>query len=348
MTQLGYFGKTKHRGDFVRFNLPKAFFTVMDDWLQGVMTLGETTHESEWSARYHASVGYRFQISADIAGEYGWFGVLLPSADKVGRRFPFCIAASLPEENTGLWTQPLESGIFREIEMLASRILGDDYEFDHVQNDMEILAGTLSETLEQGATRTLESPDTISDDFTLRFAAPEILQSAEGALAMFESLLKHAYCNYSIWVPCNASDSSQVLISSGLPADKDALALFDQQWSASTASHLTLSTTLAVATSPEPAEITQKMPKVEDPAPVAGEQVSTVTDEEWTALEQTNRPDGPVQPITEPASPSSEHEVVPPTEPTEPTDTSDSITTPVPKIEPLELDEDSTTTAPWD
>jgi len=218
MTQLGYFGKTIHRGDFVRFNLPKSFFTVMDDWLQSTMTQGDAKHGEDWPSRYQNASGYRFQLSSNVAGESGWFGVLAPSTDKVGRRFPFCIAASLPEQNIAPWGQSAFDEAFAAMESLLLRIREDDYDFGAAQDDIGTLASTITVALTQTATRTLELPAVgNTDTFSVMASSPDVIRTTSGALALLDALLTQAYFNYSIWTPLGGNATGHVLLTSGLP-----------------------------------------------------------------------------------------------------------------------------------
>jgi type VI secretion system protein ImpM len=87
--RVGFFGKLPSRGDFVRAGLSRVLITAWDGWLQEVM---QTSHEAFVAARRGAPV-WRFAFGAGVCGPRTACGLLLPSADRVGRVFPLLIAA---------------------------------------------------------------------------------------------------------------------------------------------------------------------------------------------------------------------------------------------------------------
>ena len=82
-TQPGLFGKLPAHGDFVRRNLPRSFVSPWDRWLsEGV----RATPDATWTA-------WRFHLAAGRCGPAAVAGVIVPSSDSVGRRFPMTLAA---------------------------------------------------------------------------------------------------------------------------------------------------------------------------------------------------------------------------------------------------------------
>ena len=134
--QFGYYGKTIHRGDFVRFNLPQIFVSVLDDWLQTTLLEGETQHGESWKAVYANSNAYRFGLSAGIAGESAWIGVMQPSTDKVGRRFPFIMALGLPPGISPVTHGAALEPVYASIEAFTRDSMQTGFEFDSLQASM--------------------------------------------------------------------------------------------------------------------------------------------------------------------------------------------------------------------
>lgn len=81
----GYFGKIPATGDFVGRRLPAGFVRVWDRWV--VRNLTPLVAEGIWPDH----VGLRFLIGPAASGPMA--GVVLPSADRVGRRFPLTVAS---------------------------------------------------------------------------------------------------------------------------------------------------------------------------------------------------------------------------------------------------------------
>jgi type VI secretion system protein ImpM len=139
VNQLGYYGKTPHHGDFVRFNLPQSFIKVWDDWLQQIMINGESQSQS-WPTQYAQAPAYRFVLSGGIAGNTPWIGILKTSQDKEGRRFPFCLALSLPEHELPCVSVSTKALWFDEAEALLTRVAAREYNFDDLQGELALLA----------------------------------------------------------------------------------------------------------------------------------------------------------------------------------------------------------------
>lgn len=84
----GFFGKLPARGDFVRAGLPRDFVTIWDRWLSGVLPGALEATGDGW---LQAPV-WRFCLAPGVCGADPVVGLLLPSIDKVGRRFPLTFA----------------------------------------------------------------------------------------------------------------------------------------------------------------------------------------------------------------------------------------------------------------
>lgn len=95
----GFFGKLPAAGDFVSRGLPESFVRRWDVFC--------TRHLLQPLAAARAAGGVaalRFLVGADEGGPLGGplGGVVVASADRVGRRFPLTVAASLPEPTAEL------------------------------------------------------------------------------------------------------------------------------------------------------------------------------------------------------------------------------------------------------
>lgn len=95
---LGFFGKLPAHGDFVERDLPQEFVVQWDQWLQTGIQGSQDVLGERWSELYQSAPPWHFAISKNVCGELGWTGVMAPSLDRVGRRFPVTLAAELPED----------------------------------------------------------------------------------------------------------------------------------------------------------------------------------------------------------------------------------------------------------
>jgi type VI secretion system protein ImpM len=90
---LSVYGKHPAKGDFVEYGLADGLKPVVEGWLDAV--LAETRHAlgDAWDRAWPVAPALRFWLGEAIWGE-PVCGVLMTSADRVGRRFPLVIFAS--------------------------------------------------------------------------------------------------------------------------------------------------------------------------------------------------------------------------------------------------------------
>ncbi|NKC34566.1 type VI secretion system-associated protein TagF [Falsiroseomonas selenitidurans] len=98
----GLHGKLPAHGDFVRRALPEDFCRPWDAWLQASLEAArEALGEAGLAASWAAAPAWRFLLPAGACGPGRVAGVIRPSVDLVGRRFPLTLAASLAAEDPG-------------------------------------------------------------------------------------------------------------------------------------------------------------------------------------------------------------------------------------------------------
>lgn len=93
----GVFGKLPAHGDFVRRGLPQSFIGPWDAWLQAGIGVARGTLGSDFDLRWAATPAWRFFLPAGVCGQAAVAGLLLPSADAVGRPFPLTLATLLTD-----------------------------------------------------------------------------------------------------------------------------------------------------------------------------------------------------------------------------------------------------------
>ena len=264
MIQIGYYGKTIHRGDFVRFNLPQSLTTVVDDWLQQLLILGENTHQDSWPAVYAGCPAYRFYLSSDIAGANAWFGALVAGTDKVGRRFPFVIAAALPADNALPSDHPALTHCQSQLETLAQLTMAADADFDALQDTLRELATEFTDAVREdrvtvscaaaaatgsSATENAMAGNGVADSelgenrLVIKTSSLSVGNNTSGAnpttAQLLDAVLKQTFFCYSLWTSCAAQgDTELTVLVSGLPTEAAGLALFDQNWDAAEATQI--------------------------------------------------------------------------------------------------------------
>lgn len=93
LTAIGLYGKLPAHGDFVRRALPKSFVDPWDAWLQAGMAAARAALGEAWEDAWRDGPVWRFALPAGACGPEAVAGVLVPSVDSVGRRFPLTLAA---------------------------------------------------------------------------------------------------------------------------------------------------------------------------------------------------------------------------------------------------------------
>ncbi len=116
----GFFGKLPSHGDFLTRRLPAAFTDHWDAWLQAGMADSRARLDDAWLALYLNSPIWRFVLGAGVCGPQAVGGVMMPSVDRVGRFFPFTVAACLDGGAcaAGPWRVPAP-GWYAALEALA-------------------------------------------------------------------------------------------------------------------------------------------------------------------------------------------------------------------------------------
>lgn len=92
---IGIYGKHPAFGDFIFSGLDATAQSALEKWLASVMPVVRDGWGEHWQAAFDASPLIRFWYGSDMMGGAGPLcGIMAPSRDKVGRRFPFIAAVS--------------------------------------------------------------------------------------------------------------------------------------------------------------------------------------------------------------------------------------------------------------
>ena len=350
MSQLGYFGKTPHRGDFVRFNLPQSFITVWDDWLQQIMISGESLGNT-WPALYANTPAYRFALSGGIAGSTPWLGLLRASQDKVGRRFPFCLAMSLSPDALAITSAIKNSHFYEDAENLLDRVLESEYEFDDLQDELEQLALRHNQAAFEKHNLQAAVSEPSTDAVTISMATSIKSNTVENTPALLDAILQQTLGEYSLWVA--NGDTANTVINSGLPVGPAGLALVKSNWPEVSTVIVDSNQPTTTCAEHEPASgdtvphnlSHNTLQNPTKPVAIADDEVFTSTQPTSALSQEEQHTDNNSEPATTEQNPSADDWAALDdfTNTTQP-----SNGTIVPKIEPLELEEDDVSNAPWE
>lgn len=118
---FGWFGKHPAFGDFVSRGVPEPVREQFQDWLDGALGHWSDALGEGWRDAFDAAPVVRFWLGAQVLGT-GWAGVLAPSRDKVGRRYPVVLLTA-----GGPLPPPLDpgQGVHDALGRHADRLLQD-------------------------------------------------------------------------------------------------------------------------------------------------------------------------------------------------------------------------------
>lgn len=87
------FGKHPAFGDFLTRRLEQPFLGQLEHWLDAALTQARDSLGEVWQSLFDNARPLRFWLGSDLTGQGALAGVMIPSRDKVGRRFPLLILA---------------------------------------------------------------------------------------------------------------------------------------------------------------------------------------------------------------------------------------------------------------
>ncbi|MFQ6551441.1 type VI secretion system-associated protein TagF [Aestuariibius insulae] len=84
----GLYGKHPLFGDFISLGLGDRSQATIETWLDEILPRSKSTEGEGWQTMFDNGLPLRFWAGSDIFAQGPVCGVLRPSRDKVGRRFP--------------------------------------------------------------------------------------------------------------------------------------------------------------------------------------------------------------------------------------------------------------------
>ncbi len=209
----GAYGKIPALGDFFRINLPPGFIQPWDEWLQSGLLSARKTLGDRWDICFNTAPIWRFTASANLAGDFPVFGVMMCSVDRVGRQFPLTLACPLPEGSCPV--QAHLSGLpqFEALEAIALDALDDDMTRD-------ALAERLSAVPELAS---LEHSKIVKTSTGIWITSDTETNMRDTLAA---SYLKSQYQPVSVW-SVQVNETERLLCREGLPPAEQMHEFFD-------------------------------------------------------------------------------------------------------------------------
>ena len=126
--RIGFFGKVPSHGDFISDGLERELISTFDDWMRSGLHACADMFAGRWPAIFSSSPPIRFIVERGIWGNCAYVGVLLPSTDRVGRKYPLAIIAQLNNFRKHPRTLYLDDTWFMAAEALAETSTTGDFE----------------------------------------------------------------------------------------------------------------------------------------------------------------------------------------------------------------------------
>jgi len=126
---LGVFGKIPRRGDFISMGLPRTLTDRLEAWVK--FGLGHAAKTAQWEKAYFSSPIWQFTAAAKFWDNSPWSGLIVPSVDSIGRKFPLIIAAPVSAVSKE-WLANAQA-------IALQALTPDDFSFDHWKSQLSAL-----------------------------------------------------------------------------------------------------------------------------------------------------------------------------------------------------------------
>jgi len=211
---FGVFGKIPSVGDFLRINTPPGFSSVWDDWLQRCLVSGAHAYGSGWDELYMSVPIWRFCLSPGVAGPSGIMGVLMPSVDRVGRRFPLTLMGPLSASVPALEAHFRYAEIFEALETLSLSVLDEDISKQTLESK---LSDIRLATAQGGSTCQIAAGSSV----VCRAGDTDQI-----AASLSTALLARSFDTPTIW-STTMDEDARLMVCNGLPVGSTMQGLFD-------------------------------------------------------------------------------------------------------------------------
>ncbi len=137
--RIGFYGKIPSHGDFISEGLDRELLGSLDGWLRSGLHACADIFADRWSAVFTNSPPLRFIIERGIWGRSAYAGVLLPSKDRVGRKYPLIILAQMVDFRQHPRTLYLDDTWFMAAEALAETSMTLDFDMSRFTSSIKRL-----------------------------------------------------------------------------------------------------------------------------------------------------------------------------------------------------------------
>ena len=231
----GWYGKLPAKGDFISRSLPRAFVRRWDAWLQSVIGSASERLGTRWRECYSGAPAWRFLLSPGIAAEGAVAGVLMPSADRVGRLFPLTIASVLDPARVDLAkTLIAAQAWFAALEAVAGASLDPALDLDAYDERIKAIVFPADDVIRlepgSGVAPMPKDESAPTPAVHARLEPGDDGPAEEAILRLRERLVKETE-PLAFWLTRSSKPFGQwALATAGLPSDEQFCAMLDGDW----------------------------------------------------------------------------------------------------------------------
>ena len=223
--QIGIYGKLPAYGDFIQRNLDSIFINPWDEWLQHYISGSREQLGEKWEEIYLTSPIWRFALSAGVVDDRVWAGLMMPSADKVGRYFPISIVVPMAKSVSPVNVLAAQDVWFNHLETHCLDALGGELDADELfeaTSQVEFQPYDYYEpTFHLGETGSMVIGLKSSNEDAFKHVLPYVLNSR----------LNAELSSFSLWQTTGSDRMSPVIICcQGLPSLSGLASMLDGQW----------------------------------------------------------------------------------------------------------------------
>lgn len=222
-TAAGWYGKMAMLGDFASRRLPQAFVDLCDGWLAKGIEASRVQLGDRWLDVYLHGPIWRFAWAPGIVDGGWWFGIMMPSVDKVGRYFPLVITRPTTHAPTGEAGLSALSAWYDHLSAVALRT----FQAGATLEDFESALAAAPPFGDQPPMTLSGAP--LPGRFRYEAPHPATLSQWLGTMASAESL--QAYAGHTLWWPDDANMPDRSFsIAPGLPPAEFFSELLEGRW----------------------------------------------------------------------------------------------------------------------
>jgi len=231
----GWYGKLPARGDFICRRLPGAFVERWDAWLQSAIGSGSERLGTRWLDCYSRAPVWRFLLSPGLVTGGALAGVLMPSADRVGRLFPLTIASVLAPGSVDLAKTLVEADAwFASLEAAARAALDPALDLDAYDERINAIvfpAGNIVPLKPDGEPVRTKLAESIRTRAIHARVGLEQNRPSEAAIARLRARFGGETEPCALWLTRSSRVFGEwALATAGLPQDEQFCAMLDGDW----------------------------------------------------------------------------------------------------------------------